>query len=1469
MAFDQTPIPKDLRPLHIARIMPEEPRIVAAIASATSTSVTTTATAGRKHEFFASPEGSIPVIYPASVSDAGLVGSGYGNTFSGVASWVPHLPVPVSAGSVNVGANSSGVPLGYNPTSGNRIVGNAVDHAGNDMVLGFGSSPNPGNQVNVNGINEAVNMGLGYNPNLGSHGNGGGADHGSEDGGDDSVSGKKVKFLCSFGGKILPRPSDGMLRYAGGQTRIISVRRDVNINELQRKMMDTYQQTAAIKYQLPDEDLDALVSVSCADDLDNMMEEYEKLLERSSDGSAKLRVFLFSESQFDASGSVQFGDLHDSGQRYFDAVNGVVDGGRITRKESMTSVSSTQNSDFSGTEAVESSGPGQGDVTWPPSTSLLSPGDYLAASHDSNPKLIFADTNTLAYAGVSAVPLGIPMAKSGPPQTSCSQPEVEFERSVPTTAQLQHRVLDFQQVGPGILPQAPQLRAYVDSRQENMNQADYRHLPPHMGFPNNHLLATSGPVFTQQHYNKSNADTSSLQYAPAMHMSMTPSGSHMAISPTAVQPLIQPQQTRLEQYPEENAFRKRIVQVPVDSSYNAYQAQHPPAIVGGYSWTQVPQPEPVVYSDGSVSHQQVTMEDCFMCQKTLPHAHSDPLVPGPRESGMSYSNSLHHSLRLENTMKAPPMNRVMITGTLGECIMEQGAGAQPAVHSHIRTPQSEAVVSSQNLEAPHENERTFLKNDNSGQPKISDPYGMIGLPGDVQSPYGMFMGRIPESRIEDCIQQHSVSLQPQALLSKPANSDVSHAFAVPIQASEHLVQEYSGKLPGVVSQEDAVAVDSYISCDQLRPVDGMMEALYICPPEINVNNDQSPVDKFKKEEILDHKTQQTTGREVLLDNILNKPQLVLESNHSKQFEMLPTSTEVLYLHNSRPMELHEVAQPPILGNKASHLQPKIGVPAFDSAEVIYGIPAFSGVELAYVNDRIPPLVEHKNDSQLQSKVVPSDMEALSLTGNMRSSLSPSSGVGNAQDSSNSLFSIQDPWKSRHDNHFPPPRPNKFATKKEAFTTRDPFVENHSGEVDLITGVLLEDGVSKPPSNSNKDSERDQSSQGSTEDLIRQELKAVAECVAASVFKPATSNPEQKVSERNESAHEQNQEKEDSNESVEIQHKAKLEDLKNKLPEKVNSGFPVSEGLGHLQIIKNSDLEELQELGSGTFGTVYHGKWRGTDVAIKRINDRCFAGKPSEQERMKDDFWNEAIKLADLHHPNVVAFYGVVLDGLGGSVATVTEFMVNGSLRNALQKNARNLDKRKRLLIAMDVAFGMGYLHGKNVVHFDLKTDNLLVNLRDPHRPICKDGLGVNMALRSLHVGDLGLSKVKCQTLISGGVRGTLPWMAPELLNGSSSLVSDKVDVFSFGIVLWELLTGEEPYADLHYGAIIGGIVSNTLRPPVPETCDPDWRSLMESCWSAEPTDRPNFTEIANGLRAMAAKIPPRGRNPWQPPQVQK
>ncbi|CAK7355419.1 unnamed protein product [Dovyalis caffra] len=300
---------------------------------------------------------------------------------------------------------------------------------------------------------------------------------------------------------------------------------------------------------------------------------------------------------------------------------------------------------------------------------------------------------------------------------------------------------------------------------------------------------------------------------------------------------------------------------------------------------------------------------------------------------------------------------------------------------------------------------------------------------------------------------------------------------------------------------------------------------------------------------------------------------------------------------------------------------------------------------------------------------------------------------------------------------------------------------------------------------------------------------------------------------------------------------KLDNRNNGLPPRDPSLGDID--INTLQIIKNEDLEEQKELGSGTFGTVYHGKWRGTDVAIKRLKKICFTGRSSEQERLTLEFWREADILSKLHHPNVVAFYGVVQDGHGGTLATVTEYMVDGSLRNVLlRKDSRYLDRRKRLLIAMDAAFGMEYLHSKNIVHFDLKCDNLLVNLKDPQRPICK-------------VGDFGLSKIKRNTLVSGGVRGTLPWMAPELLNGSSNKVSEKVDVFSFSIVLWEILTGEEPYANMHYGAIIGGIVNNSLRPTIPSHCDSEWRRLMEQCWAPNPAVRPSFTEIASRLRTMS------------------
>ncbi|KAH6819186.1 kinase superfamily with octicosapeptide/Phox/Bem1p domain-containing protein [Perilla frutescens var. frutescens] len=1371
MAYDQNSIPKDLRPLNIMRNVPEDPRISPATSS------------GRPVEgYYASPPtdgspGTMPAVYyPATIPESGYVPVAFNSAITGVAGWVQQI-----------------VP----PQLQQGVVGGTVVNPASVYT----TSPN------YYGTRSGCSA----------------SDHTSDEGVDNSVSGRKVKFLCSIGGKILPRLSDGALRYVGGQTRIITLRRDVSFGEFVQKMTDSYVQNVVIKYQLPDEDLDALVSVSCPDDLENMMDEYEKMAERSSDGSAKLRIFLFSPSDLESPGHI--GDLQDGGQRYVEAVNGIGDGfisgDCIVRKESIESSVSAQNSDISGTEGGDSLSHGLGEVTSLPSTGGYSPNGNVVP-FDTAPRMVYVDSNPVPYADSCAAPLSIPMVKTSPTASLGTVSEQEVERSVSLSVPQASAVMSYP-------ASSSYMQAYGDPHQETLNHANYMQLSPQMGFPTQ-ILGTVRPVFTQQSIA---AGASPQQFTPAVHMTMNPS--FISMRSNVVPAVGQPQQVRVENYPADSMMSQRVVQLPATQGYNVNHAQVPATAQGGvYNWHQIPHPEHVALSEGSLTPQPAVlperitrMDDCMMCQKALPHAHSDTAAQeqkGSPSSTISDVKSIYCSLPLDG--RGRPITRPVVTGTVAESNMEQLAGgAWPRVvgnedHESGKI-QAEAIGVSQNIEGQNIYDRTTLhKAENPEPSKVGIPQGVMRTSG-VQLPYGMFMANTPQpsqaSVVQNLVVQSQLQAIPEATFNRPLNNDFA-PVGMHLQkdlAGRESPKEYSPKVTTGCPVDDSTS----LAYDNLRQIDGRLDNLRINPSEVLYNNEHNKTIADPRKE---------------------------DSLHYRPYH-IPVG-EALITHSFPPTEPYEVMPTPVVGNPNLYPYSAVGanhLPSEDAAGC-----SVSCVETTRAAERMLPINEW-NDNLVWSQPRTSGDRDAAYEG---SGVSASYGVGDVLDNSTSQFINQDPWNMRPDTHYPPPRPSKIQIKRENAGLRDPLGDNRlfsSGETltgncrDSVLETPLDDGAYQPSNNVNLELSPNHSlsNKGSAEEQIKRELQAVAEGVAASVFHSSVpSNPDVSVYPRNDSPP-ISQQGQPAN--VETQQRDKFDEIKTKLSEKINLGFPAS-GMGRLQIIKNSDLEELRELGSGTFGTVYHGKWRGTDVAIKRINDRCFAGKPSEQERMRDDFWNEAIKLADLHHPNVVAFYGVVLDGPDGSVATVTEYMVNGSLRNALQRNDRMLDKRKRLLIGMDVAFGMEYLHGKNIVHFDLKSDNLLVNLRDPHRPICK-------------VGDLGLSKVKCQTLISGGVRGTLPWMAPELLNGSSSLVSEKVDVFSFGIVMWELLTGEEPYADLHYGAIIGGIVSNTLRPPVPESCDPDWTALMERCWSSEPPERPNFTEIADELRAMANKLPSKGQ----------
>jgi len=309
------------------------------------------------------------------------------------------------------------------------------------------------------------------------------------------------------------------------------------------------------------------------------------------------------------------------------------------------------------------------------------------------------------------------------------------------------------------------------------------------------------------------------------------------------------------------------------------------------------------------------------------------------------------------------------------------------------------------------------------------------------------------------------------------------------------------------------------------------------------------------------------------------------------------------------------------------------------------------------------------------------------------------------------------------------------------------------------------------------------------------------------------------------------------------------------------GTPQVLQLAQLQLIPSSQLQRVRELGRGTYATVYLGSWRGAAVAIKQMHQSVFEGADGKQQL--EDFYAEQCTLASLAHPNIVTFYGVVEEKVGGCPGTVQQYMQGGSLRKALSRIKRRCADGKgdpdapRIKLALDTARGVEYLHWRRVIHFDIKADNIMTDLKDPKRPTGK-------------IGDLGLAKLKSSTYVSCNMRGTLPWMAPELfpqsrhiqqeLCGTSSSpqeqadrVTEKIDVYSFGVLMWEIWTwGAQPYDGLQVAEVFHGMMVGNLRPKIPASTPPSpgWKALMQSCWDADPASRPSFEHLVSELGEM-------------------
>ncbi|XP_047158060.1 serine/threonine-protein kinase CTR1-like [Vigna umbellata] len=212
----------------------------------------------------------------------------------------------------------------------------------------------------------------------------------------------------------------------------------------------------------------------------------------------------------------------------------------------------------------------------------------------------------------------------------------------------------------------------------------------------------------------------------------------------------------------------------------------------------------------------------------------------------------------------------------------------------------------------------------------------------------------------------------------------------------------------------------------------------------------------------------------------------------------------------------------------------------------------------------------------------------------------------------------------------------------------------------------------------------------------------------------------------------------------------------------------------------SELILKENIGTGSFGTVLRADWRGSDVAVKILKVQGF--DPGRFE----EFLKEVSLMKRLRHPNIVLLMGAVIQP--PKLSIVTEYLSRGSLYELLHMPnvGSSLSERCRLKMAYDVASGMNYLHQMRppIVHRDLKSPNLLVD--DSY---------------TVKVCDFGLSRTKANTFLSSKTAaGTPEWMAPEVIRGELS--NEKCDVFSFGVILWELVTLQQPWRHLNPSQVI-------------------------------------------------------------------
>uniref|UniRef100_A0AAR2JLT6 non-specific serine/threonine protein kinase n=1 Tax=Pygocentrus nattereri TaxID=42514 RepID=A0AAR2JLT6_PYGNA len=271
----------------------------------------------------------------------------------------------------------------------------------------------------------------------------------------------------------------------------------------------------------------------------------------------------------------------------------------------------------------------------------------------------------------------------------------------------------------------------------------------------------------------------------------------------------------------------------------------------------------------------------------------------------------------------------------------------------------------------------------------------------------------------------------------------------------------------------------------------------------------------------------------------------------------------------------------------------------------------------------------------------------------------------------------------------------------------------------------------------------------------------------------------------------------------------------------------------------------QRIGSGSFGTVYKGKWHG-DVAVKMLN--VTAPTPQQLQAFK----NEVGVLRKTRHVNILLFMGYTTKP---QLAIVTQWCEGSSLYHHLHIIETKFEMIKLIDIARQTAQGMDYLHAKSIIHRDLKSNNIFL-----HEDL------------TVKIGDFGLATVKSRW--SGShqfeqLSGSILWMAPEVIRlQDKNPYSFQSDVYAFGIVLYELMSGALPYSNINNRDQIIFMVGRGYLSPdlskVRSNCPKAMKRLMADCLKKKREERPLFPQILASIELLARSLPKIHRSASEP-----